>query len=216
MCVDARELAWAAGLFEGEGCIGSTKSDNYPRLTLSTTDEDTIRRFHAAVGGFGNVGAPFWAPLSTKPVWRWTACKFEHVQAIVVFLWYGLGDRRRAKAIEVLANASFKGDATGAQRRLTNLESQRLDELLRLGVPGQRIRNELGCSSPTVVKRRKKLGLSGAPRRVFSFQENTRLENMLRMGFSDEEIAVEIPCSALTVRKRRRKLGLVKPRKKKR
>jgi hypothetical protein len=103
MAIDSRELAWAAGLFEGEGCIRAhSQSRSSVQMTLAMTDEDSVRRFHRAVSGLGNVTGPYVQKEGWKPAWAWRCSKFEHVQAIVVFLWYGLGDRRRAKCLEVL------------------------------------------------------------------------------------------------------------------
>jgi hypothetical protein len=162
MGIDTRELAWAAGPFEGEGCITHKghkgNPSRYPTLHLVSTDEDTVRRFHAAVDGLGAVSKPYWAPMSTKPVWRWQVCKFEHAQAIVAFLWFGLGERRRARAIEVLSMAEFR-DATGVTRRLDGDEEQRVEQLLRDGRRVKEIAAEIGCSRNTIYERRKALGI---------------------------------------------------------
>ena len=105
--MDTNELAWASGLFEGEGCISLTKDKRtprvYPRLILSMTDEDVVRRFHAAVG-LGNV-VPWEDAAHRSPFWRWQSARFEYVQAVLAMLWSGLGDRRRARAREVLGAA---------------------------------------------------------------------------------------------------------------
>jgi hypothetical protein len=112
MKVDSRELAWAAGLFEGEGCIGlytpqraDGRTNGRPqiRLFLSMADRDSVDRFQRAIGGLGNrteyrnPHKPHWKPQS-----RWNTYKFEHCQAILAMLWYGFGERRQAKCIEVL------------------------------------------------------------------------------------------------------------------
>lgn len=53
------DLAWAAGLFEGEGCASRTqhKVTNrvYIYLSLYSTDLDTIMRFHRVIGCLGTV-----------------------------------------------------------------------------------------------------------------------------------------------------------------
>lgn len=109
MDVDIRELAWAAGLFEGEGCItrSAARGHKYPALKLNMTDEDSVRRFHSAVGGAGTCYGPRSNGPGNKDFWCWTAYRFEHVQAVIVYLWYGLGKRRRARATEVLSDASY-------------------------------------------------------------------------------------------------------------
>lgn len=103
MGMNTNELAWTAGLFEGEGCISirPTKARNGQAvLSLMMRDEDSVRRFHRAMG-FGTVRWSF--PASRKNgIWVWTAYGYERVQAAVAFMWSGLGERRRARAREVL------------------------------------------------------------------------------------------------------------------
>jgi hypothetical protein len=88
------ELIWAAGLFEGEGHVrvGSERSRGHI-AALSMTDEDVIRRFQNAVG-FGRVRGPI-VRGGHKPVFIWTACNFQDVQALMCFFWRWLGQRRR-------------------------------------------------------------------------------------------------------------------------
>jgi hypothetical protein len=114
---DARELAWAAGLFEGEGCIALNKANDrrgaYARLSLNMNDEDSVRRFHDAVG-VGYVSGPHLRPdPKHKPYWNWYISAFEPVQHVIASLWYGLGERRKARAREVLAAV------VETQRRIT-------------------------------------------------------------------------------------------------
>jgi hypothetical protein len=50
----AFELAWAAGLIDGEGCIGIFEDSNYLkaylRLSLNMTHQETVKRFHKLFG----------------------------------------------------------------------------------------------------------------------------------------------------------------------
>ena len=70
----AEEIAWAAGLFEGEGSISrfgrSGKFDL--RVSLNMTDEDVVRRFDAIVDG-GKVYGPYSSYRGHKPIWSWVA-----------------------------------------------------------------------------------------------------------------------------------------------
>ena len=107
MQVNARELAWAAGLFEGEGCISVDPPSGRNKkpsiwLHLGMTDVDPVDRFHAAVGGMGHRSLERRGQKGQKDLHRWTCYKFEHCQAIIAMLWFGLGERRRAKAAAVL------------------------------------------------------------------------------------------------------------------
>jgi hypothetical protein len=106
--VDVRELAWAAGIFEGEGCIylrrqsGKGGTGRQAQLKVQMNDEDSVLRFQRVMG-MGNVRrlhAPSRAGFG--PSWVWDVYGFEKVQAGIALLWFGLGRRRRDKAIEVL------------------------------------------------------------------------------------------------------------------
>lgn len=103
-----RDRAWAAGLFEGEGCIhakkGGKRQDgsrppHRPCLEIKLTDEDVLRRFHGIVGT-GYINGPYWATKSTKPYWTWAAYNKAAYPALEVILPY-LGSRRRQRAWEV-------------------------------------------------------------------------------------------------------------------
>ena len=101
----AMELAWAAGLFEGEGSFTYESRTGIPNVRLSMADEDSVRRFSNAIG-FGRVRGPkFDKRPNRKPLWEWTAGGFEKSQAILGMLWFGLGSRRRRRAIELLRAA---------------------------------------------------------------------------------------------------------------
>jgi hypothetical protein len=112
-----RELAWAAGLFEGEGCIthnGHRGAKLLPKLILVSADEDVVHRFRRAVGNIGYVRVRAVRSIKThlphwKDTWEWRVVGHEKAQAVIAFLWFGLGARRRAKAREILA-----WNATGA------------------------------------------------------------------------------------------------------
>lgn len=63
------EMAWAAGLFEGEGSIGAK------RLQLKMISEESVRRFGAVIGVgkvYGPYG-PYPSQLGKKPYWMWVA-----------------------------------------------------------------------------------------------------------------------------------------------
>jgi hypothetical protein len=94
-------LAWAAGLFEGEGCL-TTHGKNMTAL-INSTDKDVIERFHSVIG-FGSINGPYQSKVkaSYKPYWRWRCGSFEHVQATIGLLWKHLGERRKQRAMDLL------------------------------------------------------------------------------------------------------------------
>lgn len=98
MSAATTDLAWAAGLFEGEGCFSF--QPKAPRAMLSMSDEDVVRRFHQTVG-IGSVHQTK-RREGRKDLWTWTAAGFPSFQYIVALLWRWLGTRRRARARELL------------------------------------------------------------------------------------------------------------------
>src|SRR5665213_179839 len=80
-------LAWMAGLFEGEGYVqgrprsykradGRSFTTIGYRLAITMTDEDIIRRFHR-LAGVGNVNGPRLSPSmvakNQQPIYDYTA-----------------------------------------------------------------------------------------------------------------------------------------------
>jgi hypothetical protein len=99
------QIAWAAGLFEGEGCFHmGRRANGHMAVTarLAMTDGDIVERFHNIVG----VGVDYGSRTrrrNEKPVFEWGAQSARDVAAVIeMFLPY-LGVRRHAKALEVLA-----------------------------------------------------------------------------------------------------------------
>lgn len=122
------EVAWAAGLFEGEGCFSMQRRSGKGRgsvrhvlltATLSTTDEDVIRRFAAAVG-MGNVTGPL--RRGGKPVWRWTVSGAQ-ATALYALLEPGLGERRRARYAELYQERAAYEAATYRNGRIRHSRS---------------------------------------------------------------------------------------------
>ena len=111
------EIAWAAGLFEGEGAICGTQkyhaiiNQNGERrkagfrwwAVMHSTDHDVLRRFHAVVGA-GKVYGPYRDKRSDdyKPQLRWATNTLEDTQIVLRLLLRHLGERRSTKAIECL------------------------------------------------------------------------------------------------------------------
>lgn len=102
------EIAWAAGLFEGEGCIlidGKTRK--YPSLGLSIamTDEDVIRRFSRVVGIEKTYPVSSSGP-GHKQQYRWKTSKRAEVERILELFIPYFGERRLLKALEALNSPS--------------------------------------------------------------------------------------------------------------
>jgi hypothetical protein len=108
--MDTHQIAWAAGLFEGEGCF--TTNRKTASCALLMTDGDVVNRFHAVVS-VGHVYGPYYAKykykkkrgkkIVRKQVWRWSVSGFNGMAAVFELFKPYLGVRRTARATEVLA-----------------------------------------------------------------------------------------------------------------
>jgi hypothetical protein len=107
-----RNLAWAAGLFEGEGWLSSsidTRRAGEARkysAGLTTTDHDIAVRFGAIVGW--KVYGPYERKLRPhhKTTWRVESCSLPVITETMRRLWPFLGQRRASKVAEVLGVAA--------------------------------------------------------------------------------------------------------------
>lgn len=98
-----RDDAWAAGLFEGEGCFtwrNQSPTRRYPSAAMKLTDEDVIRRF-ARIVGVGRVTGPR-IREGRKPIWEWRAFGAAAMSTLDEVIGSFLGERRRARLDEML------------------------------------------------------------------------------------------------------------------
>lgn len=117
------EIAWAAGLFEGEGSITIQRSGDRGRLrvrfTLAMTDEDVVRRFQCILG-CGSVYGPKMKKGATKPQWTYYVGRPEQIQRIAGLFRPYLGERRLAKLDECLSAYSAQPPRGNWQREKTH------------------------------------------------------------------------------------------------
>lgn len=105
---DPIQIAWAAGLFEGEGCISSTpKVGTRARnrvLALVMTDRDIVERFHRVVGGVGTFRSRRLTNDKWKDQWEWRCTGWGEIVHVLTLLGPHLGERRSAAAAAMLAS----------------------------------------------------------------------------------------------------------------
>jgi hypothetical protein len=98
MATREEEIAWAAGLFDGEGSI--TLSDDALHVRMRNTDLELIERFHDIIG-VGAVYGPYTRRerdgVGRKPVWDWVAREEDGLDALAM-MWSWLSARRREQA----------------------------------------------------------------------------------------------------------------------
>lgn len=86
------DSAWAAGLFEGEGCVSWTGTG--VRITVQMVDADIVARWGAVVGS-GRLLGPYQPTVAgRKPYYQWTICKSDDVEAALIRFRPWLGQRR--------------------------------------------------------------------------------------------------------------------------
>lgn len=101
------QWAWAAGLFEGEGCIYVPKDGSRGRsqLIVRMTDLDVMQRFHSIVG-VGQMKPVkhhrAWKP-HFKEAWEWRVSRWPDVLMLADKFKSHLGARRTARLAELLA-----------------------------------------------------------------------------------------------------------------
>ena len=100
-------IEWAAGLFEGEGCIFLSKDKRHKRLALTMTDYDVVRKFAEVVSLPNNVSLSQTNSLNKdgsprKPAWACRTGRRADIVRILSMLLPYFGDRRAYKALNVL------------------------------------------------------------------------------------------------------------------
>lgn len=100
------DIAWAAGIFEGEGTIGfrQRKCGRAPAdLRVCMVDRDVVERF-ADIVGVGRMALKKKTyDKNHQPQWQLVITGQENITAVLRLFYPYLGERRRAAADQVLA-----------------------------------------------------------------------------------------------------------------
>ena len=101
--MDEAVIAWAAGVFEGEGCI--SLSPRACRLSLEMTDRDVVERFGRVVG-VGHVSPRGLRPdrPDSRPTFVWRVSAVADVRLVLAALYPWLGERRQSRVEEALSH----------------------------------------------------------------------------------------------------------------
>jgi hypothetical protein len=111
------DIAWIAGLVEGEGCISWNKgSDGYgtPQIQIAMTDQDVVAMAARILDS--NVRGPYDKGPGNKPSFA-TSIGGQKAAAWLMTLFTFFGERRRSKAKEVLAQWRSLGPTRGKYSR---------------------------------------------------------------------------------------------------
>lgn len=103
------EIAWVAGVVEGEGSFLTSMTGEYGPyacVQVGMTDGDVIERL-ASVTGMGRISVE--EPSrgrATKTLYRWRVQKNADACALAVQLLPHLGQRRRSKAVAMITTCA--------------------------------------------------------------------------------------------------------------
>lgn len=123
------EAAWAAGFFDGEGCIYAHKRDSRrisPSLSIAQTDPRPLERFKLALGIAKEVTGPYKPKTeNSKPYWHLTVTGRADVIEVLHRLWPFMSEPKQEQCHRV-----WRGIETSYTDR-----SPRLDPLPEVGKP---------------------------------------------------------------------------------
>jgi hypothetical protein len=114
------DIAWAAGLFEGEGCITQEVSKHAQMLKIVSTDYDVLVKFMSIVG-VGRLESRKKAADHHKDQWQWRVQDAQGITLVLEMLMPHFCLRRYQKAEEMLQRTKHirsKGRASIQQQQL--------------------------------------------------------------------------------------------------
>ena len=104
--IDEEEIIWAAGLFEGEGCLSYAASKDFWRIAVNMTDLDVVQHyasiFDLKVKGPYSQKNNRGTGVKWKDVYTAQVAARDKVFEIVSAIYPYLGARRREKCDEFL------------------------------------------------------------------------------------------------------------------
>jgi hypothetical protein len=111
MRADDCELAWAAGLYGGDGTTSAglnnaggpgyrTLRAGIPQATINGETPPVLLRFHAAVGFAGSIRGPYLLknPWSRHPQYVWSVSGIRGVEPVLERIWPWLDSAKRDQA----------------------------------------------------------------------------------------------------------------------
>jgi hypothetical protein len=92
------DLAWAAGLYEGEGStlavdVHANKRYVYLRVQIGMTDLEPLEKMRTLFGG--RIYGPYLQVRSSKPIYSWRLQEQEGVRRFICQMYRHLSPRRR-------------------------------------------------------------------------------------------------------------------------
>lgn len=121
---DPMDIAWIAGIIEGEGCIYINKvrlgKGSLIRVSVRMTDYDTIQSLYDKTG-IGRITGPTQHGRK-KPTWDWKVNRLKDVVRLLLAIYPLMHERRRAKiteAVEFMTNRRREVDCKRCNKYFT-------------------------------------------------------------------------------------------------
>ena len=96
------DIAWATGVFEGEGYIVLHKQYASVRLGMTQSDLDILERMQSIFGGTIGPKSYKAKPSHWKKTWQWRLGQAPEVRSTLEQMLPLLGERRACKALDAL------------------------------------------------------------------------------------------------------------------
>lgn len=114
------EIAWVAGLFEGEGTIypnlDKRNGRTYWHMNIRMTDEDVVRRAWEITGLGTFTRVKSLQARATMHLWKWSVTSRLHLLTLLPVLLPYMGERRAARMREALIWAQEPPGVVGPNR----------------------------------------------------------------------------------------------------
>lgn len=176
--MDTNEIAWLAGLFEGEGCV-SFHGKNEVHLVINMTDQDVMERVHKLTGFVGSFRFYESKNPNHKDTWNWAVGERDQVIMLITLLLPWMGERRSRKmkaALERLKNNR------GINKPIVHGTPQ--------GYRTERYRKAGPCQECTVAMSKYNQGI---------IQRTEHIVKLASEKLTQSEIAAIVGCSPATV-----------------
>jgi hypothetical protein len=122
------EIAWAAGLWEGEGCFSMSRTSTgriQAQAIISSVDKDVIEKFHKIVEfGTIKIRQPAEGRSEKQVSYVWSVSSISKFSELALMFWPYLGQRRRARAIEIIDLVSKNVDRRQSEHRSERYDRQ--------------------------------------------------------------------------------------------
>ena len=96
------DIAWATGVFEGEGYIILHPKCVSVRIGMTQSDLDILERMQQLFGGTIGPKSYKAKPTHWKPTWQWRLGRSAEVRSVLELMLPLLGERRACKAQDAL------------------------------------------------------------------------------------------------------------------